>query len=695
MNKEHQEFLKEYQEEMNKIVLPAKIREKYEIIKCLKDGEDTGTFLAQNGQSGSFCVIKRARGRFRKLLRQEYEVLVELTEKKFAGIPIPYGIEDDGEEVFFLREYVNGRSLYEYAEESGGLSWRRIAEIGGEICKIVEQFQKLENPLVHRDIKPENLILTDGGELVLVDFGTMRTYRAQGNRDTFLIGSDGTAAPEQYGFRQTDRRTDVYAIGRTLWFLAAGCYQEDALKEARISRWLRHIIDKSASFDPGKRYQSAEELRKALERCRRTAYYQTAAAGAVLICALAGGTGYYLHMEKIGPQEEGRAAEAKITEDPIQESEPAQKLTKTELTDKEEGSLDNGTADILAEDRNRPGDSEEKNISEGYLFKEPLIEQAVRQQLGLGEEEVITGSMLEEITDLKIVGNEIYEPETDILYLTLNFSAGEEAIGNIEQGEISDLSDLAHMKHLLHVALGKQCITDLSPLEGLPICDLNLAENQIEDFSVLGKLPYLKKLNIGNNPGENLQGLETCTSLEELHIDGMNLENVDFMENLPVMLMTMWATGIKSGNLEPLGKIKNLRGLEIWLTEGEIRPEVFSKINTLGLLSIGAYPYKDLTAFEECPEITSLDIIDGLESAEGLEHFPNITSLNLRSEKLHDMSPIRYARKLEELSINSQIIFDYTPLLEHPNLKKVYCTQQQKKEILDIDPEPDFEIIIL
>lgn len=657
MEEDYEEFRKKYRNEMRKISLPEEIQEKYEVVQCLKDGEDTGTFLAENILSAARCVVKWAKGRYRKLLKQEYTMLTELSEKNFTGIPHPYELAEDEETVFFLREYVEGRSLYDHVRENGTLSSRRLAEIGGEICKIVEQFQGLDNPLVHRDIKPENLILTDGGQVVLIDFGTMRSYREEGRRDTFLIGSDGTAAPEQYGFRQTDKRTDVYAIGRTLRFLAVGCYQEDAWKEASVSRRLYRIIDKAVSFDPAKRYQSAANLRKALEGYRKTRYYRAAAGVAVLVCVLAGTAGYLFHMleirREIRRQTDGKTSAA-VSEIPYSEPEP----------------------------------------DEAYIFKEPLIEQAVRLQLGLGEEEVITASMLEKVTDLKIVGNEVYEPKTDILYLTLSFFAGEAAIENTEQGEISDLSDLAHMKHLLHVALGKQCITNLSPLEGLPICDLNLAENQIEDFSVLGKLPYLKKLNIGSNPGEDLQGLEMCTSLEELHIDNMNLENMDFVENLPVTLLTMWVTGIKNGSLEPLAKMKNLGRLEIWLTEGEIHPEIFSQMEKLTALWIGAFPFKDLTAFEECPGIQELSIIDGLESAEGLDRFPSITSLNLRSEELHDMSPIRYAGKLEELFINTQIIFDYTPLLEHQSLKKVYCTQQQKKEILEIDPDPGFEIVI-
>lgn len=650
MNKEHQEFLEQYEDAVKKIPLPFEIRESYEILECLKDGEETGTYLAQNRQAGSLCVIKRAKGRFQKFLREEYKLLKELKGKSFMGIPCPYGILEEEEEVFLLREYVEGSSLCEYVQENGTLPSGRIAEIGGEICKLVEQFQRLENPLIHRDIKPENLILTDGGNLMLVDFGTMRSYREGGMRDTFLIGSDGTAAPEQYGFRQTDKRTDVYAVGRTLWFLAAGCYQEDALKEAPVSRRMRRIIKKATAFDPAKRYQSAAELRKALERYRKAGYYKMVPAGMVLVCIFAVGMGRYLHMPE-KPEEPARMEEKNL--------------------------------------------SEERQSPQEYIFKEPLIERAVRLQLGIGEEIPVTTFMLEEITDLKIVGNEIYGADTEIYRGTLSFAADGKSIENTGQGEISDLSDLAQMKNLLRVVLGRQKIADISPIEELRIYELNVAENQIEDFSVLAALPYLKYLDIGSNPAENLDPLKNCSSLETLCLDGMSIENVDFVENLPVTVMTMWVTGIKNGNLKPLAKMKNLYSLEIWLTEGELQLEVFSEMRNLNLLSIGAYPYKDLTFFEKCPQIKNLDIIDGLVSAEGIERFPNITSLSLRSEKLNDLSPILRAEKLEEIGINRLILLDYTPLLEHPNLKKVYCTERQKTELLAIDPDPDFEIIVV
>ena len=62
--------------------------------------------------------------------------------------------------------------------------------------------------MIHRDIKPENIVVTPGGEVVFIDFGTMRSYKKDGSRDTFVVGTRGTAAPEQYGYIQTDQRTE-------------------------------------------------------------------------------------------------------------------------------------------------------------------------------------------------------------------------------------------------------------------------------------------------------------------------------------------------------------------------------------------------------------------------------------------------------------------------------------------------------
>lgn len=561
--------------------------------------------------------------------------------------------------LFFLREYIEGKSLYEYIQKNGTFSYIQILKIGIEICRIIGQFQKEENPLIHRDIKPENLILADDGRVVLVDFGTVRSYRMNGSsRDTFLIGSEGTAAPEQYGCRQTDQRTDVYAIGRTLWFLAAGDYDEEALGDAKISRNLLRVIRKATSFDPEKRYASAEKLEKALSFCLRTRNYQVSAAVLLLAALMAGGAWYYVRVQ--GQMQDGVSMEMKA-----EASETTGAGTKVQA------------------------ETEEKE-SVVYEFREPLIEQAVRRQLGIGEDEPVTEEMLDRITDLKIIGDLIVD--TDFFYDTAQYAV-DGMNAEPARGDISDLEDLAHMKNLYNVFLGRQEITDISPLANLSIHTLGLTENSIEDFSPVQTLPNLENLYLGGCQAKNLDGSTGCTGLVSLNLDNMHLENLNFLEDLPVQNLSMWVTAVENGDLEPLAKMKNLGSLQIWLSEGEIQPEVLSRIEGLGLLAIGGYNFPDFSEFGDMADLTSLAVYGEVNSLKGLEHFPQLDDFAAASEKLHDITEILLTDKLESLNIASLILFDFSPLIRHPGLKTLICSEKQKEEILKQEPLPEFEMI--
>ena len=61
-------------------------------------------------------------------------------------------------------------------------------------------------PVIHRDIKPSNIILSDSGRYVLIDFDASRRFAEEAAEDTVLLGTFGYAAPEQYGFSQTEAR---------------------------------------------------------------------------------------------------------------------------------------------------------------------------------------------------------------------------------------------------------------------------------------------------------------------------------------------------------------------------------------------------------------------------------------------------------------------------------------------------------
>ncbi|MBX7254024.1 MAG: SUMF1/EgtB/PvdO family nonheme iron enzyme [Candidatus Promineofilum sp.] len=129
-----------------------------------------------------------------------------------------------GQGQYLVMDFVEGKSLTTLLSERGGpldeaevLPWMR------QICAALTHLHTHTPPIVHRDIKPDNIIITDDGRAVLVDFGISKVYDP--NKGT-TIGAKavtpGYSPPEQYGRGRTDPRTDVYALGATLYTLLTG-----------------------------------------------------------------------------------------------------------------------------------------------------------------------------------------------------------------------------------------------------------------------------------------------------------------------------------------------------------------------------------------------------------------------------------------------------------------------------------------
>lgn len=711
MNEESSEFIKKYHAEMSSFSLPEVLQNQYEIIQCLKDGEDSCTFLAESHLSGMRCVIKWARGKYQELLKQEYIVLLELNEKRFFGIPRPFFFMETETGAYFLREYIDGISLRDYVERNGVLSCRRAAEIGEEICRVVEQFQSMDQPLIHRDVKPENLILDNHGNVILIDFGTVRNFRMESTRDTFVVGTHGTAAPEQYGCRQTDKRTDVYAIGRTLWYLAAGSYQENGLEQAGVSGKFRKIIRKAAAFDPKKRYDTAGELGAALKKCQRDQKGWLAVVGiAVLVCAA--GIGGYLYQNRVQNTGEADIEVWKSGEIQTQtvekETEEKQELMTQQESQanpesmKQHESEESQTPMTQQDSTPTPQPIPTKRLNDpyagtftenGYIFCEPLIEQAVREQLDIEDTEPVTQEMLESITSLKIVGEEYFAPEED-----LGFSAGRYVYRTeymeIPKGTICALTDLSHMKHLLELTIGNQEVADLSPLEGLSIHTLNLAYNEIADFSVLASMSCLERLVIAGNPAKDLSCLKECKYLSDLNLDDMGIEDVEFVENLPLKTLSMWITTVKSNDAQPLGSLSELCKLD-FSVQGIEDFGFISRMKKLEVLALFFHNDADLGALGTAESLKYLNVWGNLTSLDGIECLPNLVYLFCYSTgNLYDLEVLTQAKNLRELGITGVYITDYSPLFEIPILERVTCREVQAQQILALDPEPDFIVQI-
>ncbi len=139
--------------------------------------------------------------------------------------------------VYLLMDYIKGKNLEELRREQLGQRFPLDLALAilAPVVDALIYMHKQKPSIIHRDIKPANIIMPlDGGEAVLVDFGTAKEYAGDTTTRGFRHGSPGYAAIEQYGGGSgTDFRTDVYGLGATLYALVTGITPKDAI--ARVS----------------------------------------------------------------------------------------------------------------------------------------------------------------------------------------------------------------------------------------------------------------------------------------------------------------------------------------------------------------------------------------------------------------------------------------------------------------------------
>ena len=220
-------------------------------------------------------------------LRAEAEVLKALcrngqgVEAGNSGIPAfrECVCDEIGDFAGFVMEYVEGRSLQQILEEGKKYSVREAAEAGVRLCNVLARMHRMDPPMIYRDLKPANILVRPDGTWVVVDFGAVRKYREGAGKDTDRLGTEGYAAPEQYGgWEQSDARTDVYGIGAVLHHMITGRtpletglrpLEEFAVRRAgdRLPReytYMAKILLRCCSVAPSMRCPSCAELEKAL-----------------------------------------------------------------------------------------------------------------------------------------------------------------------------------------------------------------------------------------------------------------------------------------------------------------------------------------------------------------------------------------------------------------------------------------------
>ena len=212
-----------------------------------------GVFLMQHGGSGGLFVKKT-------LVNYQPDIFARLKAEPVPNMPrIVEAIEDE-DRLIVIESYLSGKTLQQILSEKGTLPLPEVLRIALQLCRILERLHG--KGIIHRDIKPSNVILSEDGVVKLLDLDAAKVYRAEESRDTKLIGTQGYAAPEQYGFGASSPATDIYALGILLNILAAGEFP-NVRKTSDPA--LNTVIARCTRMEPAERYTSVAELREALQ----------------------------------------------------------------------------------------------------------------------------------------------------------------------------------------------------------------------------------------------------------------------------------------------------------------------------------------------------------------------------------------------------------------------------------------------
>ncbi len=612
-------FLADYGAVCDAMSIPDAIRAEYEVLSCLKPGTDRQVFLVRSRHSGADFVLKLAPLSQLDRFAREHDTLLRLHDGAF---PHPVACFAHGANACFLREHVPGRSLAECVEDDEPFSEGRAAEIARKVCGIVQRLHEGTPPVIHRDIKPQNLILSEDGSVHLVDLDSVEEFCPDKSTDTMVIGTATTAAPEQFGYRRCDPRTDVYAIGKLMIYLLTGGYDALTLRGAAVSRPLRRIIERCVEFDPRGRYPSVKRLAEALGALgRRRRRLCVTAAGIALLLAL--GTLAALHADAIA------------------------------------GFFQSAT--VLA-------------AEPGYAFASPLIEKAVRLQLDRPQGRVYESDLMS-ITQLNLCGETAFADWYDLG--TYGVDAQIRGVPCTDAALLRDTSDFARMPNLTSLSLCRLSLKDLNFLQGMTLTHLSLYGNYIFDVSAIGDIKTLEALDISNNPVFDLEPLAACPALKELDISATGITDLAPLKDMNLRALDLFAMR-PDADLSVLREIKGLRQFcADDLSEDAV--EAVSGMTDLTNLLLFSSGVRSLRTFENLKKLISLNLRGNeLRDLDGVEAFERLDLLEVSWNHIESLEPLRGMKSLRSVWISGNPLTDLAPLGALPALRQVIAVEDQR-----------------
>ncbi len=251
---------------------------KYEVLKEIGRGGMSTVYLAMDRRLNKQWAVKEIRktasGKDDAIIVNSLLAEANLMKRlDHPALPRIVDIIDNGRTIYVVMDYVEGESMDKILSACGPQSQEAVLEWAKQLCDALGYLHNQKPPIIYRDMKPANIMIKPEGNVKVIDFGIAREYKEKNLADTTVLGTPGYAPPEQHGGRQTDERSDIYALGMTMHQMLTGADPVAAEYEylpirhwnPSLSSGLERIIDKCTALDPQMRYPNCDALLYALE----------------------------------------------------------------------------------------------------------------------------------------------------------------------------------------------------------------------------------------------------------------------------------------------------------------------------------------------------------------------------------------------------------------------------------------------
>lgn len=249
------------------------LNNRYEVIKVIHSSGMANVYMVEDSNlNKQWClkeIIKSEAGKdeveYRSLIR-EANIMKRLNH---SSIPRIVTIEEEGDSIFIIMDYVDGLSVKEWLLKKGSVDQKVAVSWIKQVCGVMIYLHNRKNPIFYRDMKPDNIMIQSDGNIKVVDFGISEIISENNKIIKEALGTRGFAAPEQKKRGEPyDLRSDIFGIGRTLYYMLTGLNPSvigENLASVRevnpsISVGLENIVNKCMEEDVSQRYQSVEEV---------------------------------------------------------------------------------------------------------------------------------------------------------------------------------------------------------------------------------------------------------------------------------------------------------------------------------------------------------------------------------------------------------------------------------------------------